>query len=74
MKRLVIKLKERHFDGNYPIKVLNVIAELLRECDTLDIREGQNYVALSYMLKGTAKEQLQSAQSNFDEVYDRVTC
>lgn len=74
VKRLELTLRDQKFDGEDTIKVLAFLAEFVRECNTLSISEGQAYVALPYLLKGSAKEQFLAARTIDEEDDGGVTC
>ena len=57
IKNLDLTLKERKFDGTYPILVFDFLARFTEECDTLRMNEGQAFVALPHFLKGNAERQ-----------------
>lgn len=56
VKSLELTLHDQKFDGNDPIKVLKILTELTRECNTLQITEVQAHIPFPYLLKVTARE------------------
>lgn len=53
VKWLEVTLRDTMFYGEDPINLLTFLGEFSRECNTLEAVEGQAYIALSYLFKGT---------------------
>lgn len=64
---------DQKFDGSDPIRVLRFLADFSSECDTIAVTEGQEFIVLSYMLKGTEKDTLVSVRGHVEEDEDGVT-
>ena len=63
IRRLEVSLRDHTFDGHDPMMVFSFLADLVEECNTLQSSEAQAYLALPYLLKGTAKEQFKAVRS-----------
>ncbi len=63
LKSLEITFKNDQFTGEDPVLILSFLQRLVEEADTLGMTEGQAYIALPYVLKGTAQEQFRSSRS-----------
>lgn len=50
-------LRDQKFDGSDTISLFAFLQEIVCECNTLIINKGKYYFALSYLLKGSAKEE-----------------
>ena len=63
IRHLEVSLRDHTFDGHDPMLVFSFLADLVEECNTLQISEAQAYLELPYLLKGTAKEQFKAVRS-----------
>ena len=63
LKRLELTMNKRTFDGSDPVTVLTFLARMTRECNILEMTEGQAYIALPYFLSGMALQQFEAARN-----------
>ena len=63
LKRLELTFRGKHFNGDDPVSVFGFLADLVVECDILAMSEGQAYVALPHLLRGSAEEHFKSVRS-----------
>ena len=74
IKRLEIVLKEHHFDGSDPIRILDFLARFVKEADIQDMTEAQAYLALPKFLGGLAQSQFEMTTNLGEAEGGGVTC
>lgn len=57
-KSLEVTMKEHHFDGTDPIRVVHFLIHFVTEADKLNISEGQACIPIHTYLTGRANTQL----------------
>ena len=60
IKRMDLKMKAHHFDGNDPIRVLDFLARLKREFNIQEMSEAQAFVELPSFFDGYGKSQYEA--------------
>lgn len=56
-------MKDQMFNADYPVQVFTSLAELTKECDSLDITEAKMFLSIPYLLKEITKEQYKAVRS-----------
>ena len=71
ISRLALVLQDLKFDGTDEIMILHFLARFVTEADTLEMSEGQAYLALPHFLRGMAEAEFRSTA---DTPVGGVTC
>ena len=74
VKRLELSFKDSTFNGTDPVTVLSFLADVVIECDILEMSEAQAYLALPFLLTGSAKVQFRAARSVGRSTEGGVSC
>ena len=56
VRRLELTLRDEAFDGSDPVRVLPFLSAFVAEADVMEMTEAQAYIALPYVIKGTARQ------------------